>query len=157
MCFHTFSEMYHLFLQLYSVFNGELIIVDFMVSYMPTYQIVYTSPSGLEGMTRFPVEEVEPEMLTNGMPKISLLTANFLKMQQRKATFGFTGHWERISIDEMVAVAMHESPPKNITIEPPSTLAAFTINDLQGAFYILMVMLAICFAAFLCELRFGRP
>ena len=36
-----------------------------------------------------------------------------------------------------------------IDLESPHVLPAYTISDLQGAFYILMIMLTISFVAFL--------
>ena len=94
------------------------------------------------------------EPTTNPLPKISLLTANFVKMQKRKAAFGFTNHWLHLAKEELVEVNRAnqvENPDMVIDLEPPPRLAAFTMRDLQGAYYLFSVMLGISIVVFLCE------
>ena len=81
--------------------NGVFIFIDFATVWFPTQQALFNSPSRVEGVTHEMVKELGNDLTTNGLPKISILTANFVKMQQRKSLFGYTKYWHDKAYEQL--------------------------------------------------------
>ena len=140
------------FSQLYRVYKGEIILIEINAVQRTALQALYMSKTGRMAISSTPVKEMTMERGVNCLPKISLLTANYFKMQQRSAAFGLVNHWHKISIDKLGEAIKMIYGNEDIDLEPPPLLKPFTMNDLQGAFYLLIILLGITSLFFLCEI-----
>ena len=141
-----------IFSQLFRVYTGEIILIELGAVQRATLQALYVSKTGRMAISSTPVKEMSMERSVSCIPKISLLTANYLKMQQRSAAFGLVNHWHKIAIYELDEVIKMIYDRGDIDLEPPPVLALLTLHDLRGAFYLLIIMLGITSLFLLCEI-----
>ena len=120
------------------------------------YNAIFVSQTGVQGLTRSKIEGSTFGQITNAFQKISLLTANFANMQQRTAAFGFTQHWSKLGVDEFsVIVKDYFDKTKKemiINLDDPPILTPFTLDDLQAAFLVLLMMLGVGIVTFAFEI-----
>ena len=120
------------------------------------FQDLYVSPSGENGIIVVPAEELnEFKHLGPGLHKISLITANIIKAIGRQTSFGLTHLWAKTASAEL-SVTFLNNQDYIIELEKPQLLAPFTLEDLQGAFYFLLLFLFISIIVLVCERIVGR-
>ena len=133
-------------------------MVDPVETWRGYHKSFFVSPSGKELITAIPADTPKIS-LQNGLSRLNLLTASFVKSQQIKAAFGYTEYWKEIAVAGQADFFLkkYQKFLKKPIISDIPQLAPFSPSDLQGPFYLLVTMYAISFFAFLCELIAGRP
>ena len=147
-------------LQLHEVYSGKVIAIDIKAIWNSYFQALYVSPSGENGIIVVPAEELnEFKHLGPGLHKISLITAAAIKAIGRQTSFGLNNLWAKTASAERIVkiqATFLNNQDYIIELEKPPLLAPFTLGDLQGAFYFLLLFLFISLIAFVCELFVGR-
>ena len=142
--------------QLYKVYRGESILIELNVAHRTLYHSVFVSQSGVQGLTMSKIETLAAGQTINPLQKISLLAANFAKMQERAAAFGFTAHWSEMGAEEFGRITKYMFDKTNkgmvIDLEALPILSPFTFDDLQAAFLVLFVMLGVSIVTFTFEI-----
>ena len=148
--------------QLYRVYRGEAIVIEVSPLYSSFNEALFVSKSGNKGIHISRVTEFDTGAINNGFPKISLLAANFQKLQERVFSFGITVLWYDLSWTTMADItrkAFEGNTEMTIDLEFPPVLSPFTLTDLQAAFYLVFILLGISTVLFLGEIlasKIGR-
>ena len=118
------------------------------------YNAIFSSPNGKGGIINSQVEELMPIALANGLLRTSILTPNYNRMLARLISFGYRRHFYRASNERMIEYirAKVAKSGYKVNMEPPPVLAPLNMYDVQGIFYVWLLLLAISMTAFIGEL-----
>ena len=140
--------------QLNRTLQHEAIYIEMMAAVGLFYDAIFKCPTGKGGVITSRIEELVPTGLANGLPKTSILTPNYNRMIERLLSFGLKQHISETNNDtivERIRAKVAKSGYK-VGIEPPPIIAPLNMYDVQGLFYVLLLMLVISIIAFIGEL-----
>ena len=132
---------------------GDYCFIDSLNGIKSIVDGKYTTPNGKRLIHVTQNMGIFTTYISWGYPKVSFLRVGFEKMMQRCIEFGITSHWEKLAVDLMKS---EDDQQDQVIFEEKPLISAFTLDDLQGIFFLDAIILGLCVIFFVIEIAFWK-